>query len=121
MAENSISQVGRLDPDIASKMVQEVAVHLEYRSKQVDVPAFSQEIAKQMKTEQKIEQKAEPDTTRAEGSSSSTKTALRFQVDMKTHDVTIMIVDKATDKVIATVPAEAIKNIPSGQLLHYSA
>jgi len=47
-------------------------------------------------------------------------TQLQFRVDEKTNDVTIMIMDKATDKVIRTIPPEAIKDIPVGQLMEYS-
>ncbi|MEI8133184.1 MAG: flagellar protein FlaG [Leptolinea sp.] len=47
-------------------------------------------------------------------------TQLQFRVDEKTNDVTIMIMDKATDKVIRTIPPEAIKDIPIGQLMEYS-
>jgi uncharacterized FlaG/YvyC family protein len=47
-------------------------------------------------------------------------TRLQFRVDDKTNDVTIMIMDKATDKVVRTIPPEAIKDIPVGQLMEYS-
>jgi hypothetical protein len=47
-------------------------------------------------------------------------TRLQFRVDEKSNDVTIMIMDKATDKVIRTIPPEAIKDIPVGQLMEYS-
>ncbi len=47
-------------------------------------------------------------------------TRLQFRVDDKTNDVTIMIMDKETDKVIRTIPPEAIKDIPTGQLMEYS-
>lgn len=117
MTESSISQVGRLDPEITSKMIQEVAVQLERQTKPVENPAFAQELVKFTKTEPK----PGPEKGKSNEPSALNKTALRFRVDMETHKVTIMIVDKATDKVIATVPPEAIKDIPSGQLLEYSA
>lgn len=47
-------------------------------------------------------------------------TRLQFRMDDKTNEVTIMIVDKATDKVIRTIPPEAIKDLPTGELLYYS-
>ena len=48
-------------------------------------------------------------------------TSLRFKVNAETNDITIWIVDQATEKVIMTIPPEAIKDIPAGELLHYSA
>jgi uncharacterized FlaG/YvyC family protein len=53
-------------------------------------------------------------------SAKSNETKLQFRVDEKTNDVTIMIMDKTTDKVIRTIPPEAIKDIPIGQLMEYS-
>jgi uncharacterized FlaG/YvyC family protein len=47
-------------------------------------------------------------------------TRLQFRMDEKTNEVTIMIVDKASDKVIRTIPPEAIKDLPTGELLQYS-
>ncbi|NLF49711.1 MAG: flagellar protein FlaG, partial [Leptolinea sp.] len=47
-------------------------------------------------------------------------TRLQFRVDEKTNDVTILIKDKDTDKVIRTIPPEAIKDIPAGQLMSIS-
>jgi uncharacterized FlaG/YvyC family protein len=47
-------------------------------------------------------------------------TRLQFRVDEKTNEVTILIKDKDTDKVIRTIPPEAIKDIPTGQLMEYS-
>jgi uncharacterized FlaG/YvyC family protein len=47
-------------------------------------------------------------------------TSLQFRVDEKTNQVTILIKDKESDKVIRTIPPEAIKDIPTGQLMEYS-
>ncbi len=47
-------------------------------------------------------------------------TRLQFRVDDKTNEITILIKDKESDKVIRTIPPEAIKDIPSGQLMEYS-
>lgn len=48
-------------------------------------------------------------------------TVLRFQVDKETNKITVMVVDRATKKVVATIPPEAIKDIPVGDLFQYSA
>lgn len=44
-------------------------------------------------------------------------TRLQFQVDAKTNDVIILIRDQDTDKVIRTIPGDAIKDLPPGQIL----
>jgi uncharacterized FlaG/YvyC family protein len=51
----------------------------------------------------------------------SRETNLKFQVDEKTHEVTIMIMDRATNKVITTIPPDKIKDVPPGDLLQYLA
>jgi uncharacterized FlaG/YvyC family protein len=76
------------------------------RTEQKQRPAIKQQAAKSAK---------------AYGSSNNNDgTRLQFRVDEKTNDVTIMIMDKETDKVIRTIPPEAIKDIPTGQLMEYS-
>lgn len=47
-------------------------------------------------------------------------TALRFQVNPETNDLLVMVVDRETNKVINTIPPEAIKDIPVGDLMQYS-
>jgi len=54
-------------------------------------------------------------------SSNRRQTNLRFRVNPETHEVMVMVVDRSTDKVIATIPPEAIKDIPAGELFQYSA
>ncbi len=48
-------------------------------------------------------------------------TVLKFQVDPETNSVTVMVVDRVSKKVVSTIPAEAIKDIPIGDLFQYSA
>jgi uncharacterized FlaG/YvyC family protein len=48
------------------------------------------------------------------------QTRLQFQVDSKTNDVIILIRDKESDKIVRTIPAEAIRDIPPGQILQTS-
>lgn len=45
-------------------------------------------------------------------------TRVQFKVDSDTSDVIIFIRDKETDKVMRTIPADAIKDLPPGQLLN---
>ena len=54
-------------------------------------------------------------TNPAAGAYSATR--LQFQVDAKTNDVIILIRDKDTDKIVRTIPGDAIKDLPPGQLL----
>ncbi len=56
----------------------------------------------------------------SQAASAYAQTRLQFQVDAKTNDVIILIRDKESDKIVRTIPSEAIKDIPPGQLLQKS-
>ncbi len=56
----------------------------------------------------------------SQATSAYAQTRLQFQVDSKTNDIIILIRDKNSDKVVRTIPAEAIKDIPPGQILQRS-
>jgi len=47
-------------------------------------------------------------------------TRLSFQVST-TDEVTIMVLDQESGKVIRTIPSEAIKDLPAGDLFEYSS
>lgn len=48
------------------------------------------------------------------------ETALRFEVNSDTQDVIVRVIDRQTNKVISTIPVEAIKDIPVGELMQFS-
>jgi hypothetical protein len=48
-------------------------------------------------------------------------THLIFKVDEADNSIVVMIVDEASSKIIRTVPGDAMKDIPSGGLLHRTA
>ncbi len=56
----------------------------------------------------------------SQAASAYAQTRLQFQVDSKTNDVIILIRDKDSDKIVRTIPAEAIKDLPPGQILQKS-
>lgn len=55
-----------------------------------------------------------------QAASAYAQTRLQFQVDSKTNDVIILIRDKESDKIVRTIPAEAIRDLPPGQILQKS-
>ncbi|RCK71988.1 MAG: hypothetical protein ANABAC_2242 [Anaerolineae bacterium] len=46
---------------------------------------------------------------------------LRFEIDSQTHDVTILILDKASQKVVRTIPPEEMARMDPGELLQLFA
>jgi uncharacterized FlaG/YvyC family protein len=53
----------------------------------------------------------------SQAASAYAATSLQFQVDPKTNDVIILIRDKGSDKVVRTIPGDAINDLPPGQIL----
>jgi uncharacterized FlaG/YvyC family protein len=45
-------------------------------------------------------------------------TKVQFTIDSETKDVIIYIRDQESDRVLRTIPADAIKDLPPGQLLN---
>lgn len=46
---------------------------------------------------------------------------LRFEIDSQTHDVTILILDKASRRVVRTIPPEEMARMDPGELLQLFA
>lgn len=46
---------------------------------------------------------------------------LRFEIDSQTHDVTILILDKASRQVVRTIPPEEMARMDPGELLQLFA
>ncbi|GAB4481826.1 MAG: hypothetical protein Kow0088_24330 [Anaerolineales bacterium] len=46
---------------------------------------------------------------------------LRFEIDSQTHDVTILILDRASQKVVRTIPPEEMARLDPGELLQLFA
>jgi uncharacterized FlaG/YvyC family protein len=58
-------------------------------------------------------QNVESKPTQAAGSDIS----LKFQVDDQTNQITVLVLDRSTDKVIRTIPADEMNKLSSGELL----
>lgn len=50
-----------------------------------------------------------------------TDVTLRFEIDSQTHDVTILILDKASQKVVRTIPPDEMERMDPGELLQLFA
>lgn len=117
MAENTVSGVNRVDVQNAQAMQQQAQ----------QMSSARQQVAKSKEANTKVrlvdvgkEKEERPaDSFREEHLPIGKDTSLKFRVDAEKREVTILIVDRATDKVIATIPPEAIKDLPPGELLNY--
>ncbi len=113
MSDKQVAAISRVDMDGSSRLAQVAAQAQEASQKQTSsrrVEAAKQEDKILEQVSQKLSQTLTP-----------VNTSLKFQIDEETNEITVLIVDRATDKVLHTIPAEAIKNLPGGNLMSYFA
>jgi uncharacterized FlaG/YvyC family protein len=113
MSEKQINTVSRVDMDSSNRLAQIALQAQEMSQKQKSVQkteTSKEEESVLEKVGQSINQKLAP-----------TDTTLKFQIDDETNEITVLIVDRASEKVLHTIPADAIKNIPAGKLMQYFA
>ncbi len=48
---------------------------------------------------------------------SSSSIALKFRVDDKTHEITVFVVDRASQQVLRTIPADEFRKLHAGELI----
>jgi uncharacterized FlaG/YvyC family protein len=109
MSEKQINAVSRVDMDGSNRLAQIAAQDTNQRqSSAKKTEASSQEGRILEQVGETINQKL-----------TQTNTSLKFQIDEETNEITVLIVDRSTNKVLHTIPAEAIKNLPSGNLMQY--
>ena len=110
MNEEQVGGVSRVELDSAASRMSQVRLEMSE-----SVQAQSSSVEKQQP--QAAQKPPEPVKSESEP---AVHNSLKFVVDNDTHEVTVLIVDKMTQKVIQTIPPEAMKDIPIGQLLQYS-
>ena len=120
MSDKEINAISRVDRDGTNRMMQNAAQIQEMAKRQAAAQASDSSESVQSKQDSEsrmVEQMSEAITNRA----LPMNTSLRFQIDDETSEVTVLIVDRATEEVLHTIPADAIKNIPAGKLMQYFA
>ena len=133
MSDNYLGSIGGVKPEIsattvqAAQAAQSVQQVQAVQQNQIQQGAQSQQINAKTQNAEKtnqpsnINEKPAKETKETQSKKSNLyNTSLRFKVDNETNEVTLLIVDKASEKVIRTIPPEAIKDIPPGELFQYS-
>ena len=111
MSDNPVLNVNRIDQQ-------------SLQVSQAQVSQTAKDNTTTVKADDAVKNKVQADTKIAAPQSESAvnrETNLKFQVDAKTHQVTVLIMDRASNKVISTIPPDKIKDVPPGDLLQYLA
>ncbi len=109
MSDKQINPISRVDMDGPSRLAQITAQDNEPKAD------FCKKNGSLQQEERFIEQVGEAINQKL----TQTNTTLKFQIDDETNEITVLIVDRMTDKILHTIPAEAIKNLPAGKLMQY--
>jgi uncharacterized FlaG/YvyC family protein len=114
MTENMISNMGNNGPvDLGSRV-----------SKPVSGQATSPDMAMEAVVRQ--DKKAAPQETKAETKTdkpalNAGDVSLEFKIDSESQDVTILILDRTSRKVVRTIPPEEMSNLDPGELVQLFA
>ncbi len=109
MSDSPVNAVGRVDLDATT-----AALHMVGGS---DVAAASLKAAGKTRADDQPAVEQQPDNSGGEGSPLSLDTVrLRFNVDEKTREVTVLIFDRASNELIRTIPPSELKNFREGSL-----
>jgi uncharacterized FlaG/YvyC family protein len=118
MSDNSVSNVNRVDMQ-GAQMAQASQTAGQQAAPKEAVTNTAPKVVEAARKEAAQEAAAQVQAKQAQVPLISRETNLKFQVDAKSHQVTIMIMDRATNKVITTIPPDKIKDVPPGDLLQY--
>lgn len=113
MSENGIPDVGRVELDVALRRNQAGAA----QAPNMAAKNATDGVAARGVT--KGAEAAQP--TKEEQSNSLVDISLKFQVDAETQDVTILILDRASRRVVRTIPPEEMSSLDPGELLQLFA
>jgi len=89
------------------------------QASQIEPGPKSQEAGAVTKPKAK-EKSSAPENKPQPAQSSVADVRLKFSVDPETNDVTVMMVDKTSNKIIRTIPPEELKNLREGGLVELS-
>jgi uncharacterized FlaG/YvyC family protein len=109
MSDNPLSQLRGADYDLAGRY---------NRAEYAQAPQVSgAQSAGQTGDEPGAAQAAKPEANAERMKNPLSSVYLKFKVDSKTNDVTVLVLDKASRKVLRTIPPEEMTKLQAGDLL----
>ena len=115
MSDNMISSMGKVELDrvlAQAPAQQEPVAQPAARQQAVDKVA-----AASAQAESKVQDRSSAEQKGAKAANSMTDVSLKFRVDAKTNEVSILILDRASRKVLRTIPPDEMNRMNPGELL----
>lgn len=75
----------------------------------------------QVQQAQAVQQSKPPAAEKPKVSANSSDVFLKFRVDEKTRDITVYVIDRATKRVVRSIPPEELNSLQAGDLLELLA
>lgn len=115
MSENALSNVARVEMDLAPRVLQ-AETNQNAAASSVKQPAAREESPAQGPAAPKA-QEVKTDKSAKDMS----EITLKFKIDEKTNQVTIYLLDRASHKVVRSIPPEEMQKMGPGELLELFA
>jgi uncharacterized FlaG/YvyC family protein len=112
MAENLIQSVGQVDSEVWAGITYQMAQNQLYQVAEA-VPANQPEKTEKLTGPQKTAEKP----TQSLLPVTNGETFLRFVVDEKNNDITVYVVDRASRRIMRSIPPSEVNNLKAGDLL----
>ena len=116
-----INQRQAYEQSAAPALPQTVAVRVKTSPPVVKPQPAAESDQRVSASDPKKTQQPEAKSAASDKKTNSRSTDVRFRVEEDSNDVTILLVDRLSNKVVRTIPPEAIKKLPPGELFQYSA
>lgn len=114
MNESMISSMGKVEMD-------RVVAQSPAQPESTAQPAVKQQAvdkaAAQTQVENKVQERSAVEQKSAKAANPMTDVSLKFRVDAKTNEVSILILDRASHKVLRTIPPDEMNRMNPGELL----
>jgi uncharacterized FlaG/YvyC family protein len=110
MPDNLISQVGRVDNPLPVNPVQASQTQAASTSQALTPGAVTMQADNRGKDQAELKKEKK-------FSNPHTDLTLKFKIDEETNDVTIVMVDRETRKVVRTIPPEEMTKLDPGELI----
>ena len=121
MGENSIQAIGAVDGEQRGTAMYQLFQNKMYKTSDSSAAAVAAQPEKVEKTET-AEKVTKPEKSEEKQSQSllpitNNETFLKFMVDKKSNDITIYVVDRASHRVMRSIPPNDVNNLKAGDLL----
>lgn len=114
MNEGMISGFGKVELE---RVTNQPPIQFEPPVQATGKQQFADKAAELAQAESKVQDRSSAEQKGAKSGASTSDVSLKFRVDSKTNEVSILILDRASRKVLRTIPPDEMNRMNPGELL----